>query len=51
MKNIKKIILAVCLTGFLLATLSACGRYSEPSPIEGSNFPHKYPHSKGEPNV
>lgn len=31
-----------------LLTLSACGRYSEPSPIEGSGFPHNYPAYEGE---
>ena len=42
MKNFKKIFLVLLLTG-IVVNLSACGRYSEPSPIEGSNFPHNYP--------
>ena len=51
MEIAKKIFFILCLTGFLLATLSACGRYSAPSPVEGSGFPHQYPHTKGAPNV
>ena len=38
----KKIFLVI---GFILlcGSLVACGRYSEPSPIEGSGYPHRYP--------
>ncbi|MBQ8672384.1 MAG: hypothetical protein IJ525_07690 [Alphaproteobacteria bacterium] len=43
MGNFCKIILAMFVFCALTSVLSACGRYSEPSPIEGSNFPHTYP--------
>lgn len=42
MKNWQKFILLFCIIG-ICTGLNACGRYSEPSPIEGSNFPHQYP--------
>jgi hypothetical protein len=42
MRNFQKIffffVLALAVVG-----LSSCGRYSEPSPVEGSGFPHNYP--------
>jgi hypothetical protein len=43
MSNIRKIILLVAVIGTLALSLSACGRYSAPSPVEGSGFPHQYP--------
>lgn len=43
MKILQKIFLVLFAVS-LCVVLSACGRYSEPSPIEGSNFPHAYPH-------
>lgn len=42
MKKFQKIVLCICLF-ILLVLLNACGRYSAPSPIEGSGFPHNYP--------
>lgn len=42
MKSLQKILLIICiLAGF--CALSGCGRYSLPSPIEGSGYPHNYP--------
>lgn len=42
MKSLQKILLIICMfAGF--CALSACGRYSAPSPIEGSGYPHNYP--------
>lgn len=43
MTNIRKIILFAAACVMLLA-VSACGRYSAPSPVEGSGYPHTYPH-------
>jgi len=47
MKNLRKIVLLSCSAALLLSILTACGRYSEPSPIEGSGYPHNYPHKQG----
>ena len=47
MKNLQKLIFFSCSIALLLMLLTACGRYSEPSPIEGSGYPHNYPHSQG----
>ncbi|MDY4689944.1 MAG: hypothetical protein ACI4OE_04635 [Alphaproteobacteria bacterium] len=44
MKSLQKILLIICLLG-CLGALSSCGRYSAPSPIEGSGYPHNYPHN------
>lgn len=46
MQDFQKIIF--CFVCALLLALGACGRYSEPSPIEGSGFPHNYPVNEGE---
>lgn len=35
-------------TALSLSALCACGRYSEPSPVSGSGFPHSYPSSSGD---
>ncbi|MBR1601444.1 MAG: hypothetical protein IJ677_07690 [Alphaproteobacteria bacterium] len=43
MTNIYKIILLFAVIGSLSLSASACGRYSAPSPVEGSGFPHTYP--------
>ncbi|MBQ4399760.1 MAG: hypothetical protein II830_00535 [Alphaproteobacteria bacterium] len=43
MSNIRKIILLVTIISAFAVSLSACGRYSSPSPVEGSGFPHQYP--------
>ena len=42
MKLMQKILLIICLFSCFCA-LSACGKYSAPSPIEGSGYPHNYP--------
>ncbi len=42
MKSTNKIIVTLLILGILL-NVSACGRYSEPSPIPGSEYPHSYP--------
>lgn len=42
MKNLRKIILAVCFFSVLVG-VTACGRYSEPYPVPESGFPHNYP--------
>lgn len=43
MTNIRKIILFAAAF-VVLFSISACGRYSAPSPVEGSGYPHTYPH-------
>lgn len=43
MKNIYKMFALFMLLTFVALTLSACGRYSKPYPVEGSGFPHQYP--------
>lgn len=43
MKNMHKIILLFTVIGMFSILLSSCGRYSAPSPVEGSGFPHEYP--------
>ena len=45
MKNICKVLLLSLLL-FIAASLTACGRYSAPYPVEGSGFPHNYPHGQ-----
>ena len=42
MKSLQKILFIICLLSGLTA-IAACGRYSAPSPIEGSGYPHNYP--------
>lgn len=49
MKYLQKIILGMCVCGILTA-VSACGRYSEPSPVAGSEYPHNYPHNEEDIN-
>ncbi|MBP5352699.1 MAG: hypothetical protein J6Y91_02910 [Alphaproteobacteria bacterium] len=43
MKKLQKIFLLITVLGLCAVNLSSCGRYSEPSPIESSGFPHQYP--------
>ena len=43
MTNICKIILLFAVIGVFSLSTTACGRYSAPSPIEGSGYPHTYP--------
>lgn len=43
MTNICKIILLFAVMGVLSVSTAACGRYSAPSPIEDSGYPHNYP--------
>ncbi len=42
MKYLRKIIF-LSLTLGLCLTAASCGRYSNPSPIPGSGYPHNYP--------
>ncbi len=42
MKFFAKLIWIVCLTSVVLG-ISACGKVSSPTPIEGSGYPHTYP--------
>ncbi|MBR6355546.1 MAG: hypothetical protein IKR92_01710 [Alphaproteobacteria bacterium] len=43
MKSVCKIILWSCLFVGIMSSLSACGRFSQPYPVEGSGYPHNYP--------
>lgn len=43
MKNLQKLFLLILCIGLNCAFLTSCGRYSEPSPVENSGFPHRYP--------
>lgn len=43
MQHFIKIILFILVIGSIGLSVAACGRYSAPSPIEGSGYPHKYP--------
>lgn len=49
MKYLKKIILITCILGMYI-NIAACGRYSDPYPVEKSSYPHHYPHTKGGAN-
>lgn len=49
MQNPYKIFVLLLLTAFMLTSLTACGRYSSPYPVEGSGFPHSYP--RGQENL
>lgn len=40
MKNTFKILVLLLTVAVML---TACGRYSRPSPIENSGYPHHYP--------
>ncbi len=42
MKFFSRICCAALLTA-LIFNISACGKVSSPSPIEGSGYPHTYP--------
>lgn len=42
MKNFCKLI-SILLLAFFVLQLSGCGKVSNPEPIEGSGYPHKYP--------
>ncbi|MBR1825869.1 MAG: hypothetical protein IJ770_04710 [Alphaproteobacteria bacterium] len=50
MKHFLKIILLCCICFVVFASLCACGRYSAPYPVEGSGFPHQYPHPQESAN-
>lgn len=39
---LRALVFSLLLTA--VASLSACGKMSAPSPIEGSGYPHEYPH-------
>ena len=43
MTNICKIILLFAVIGAFSLSVTACGRYSPPSPVENSGYPHNYP--------
>ena len=42
MKHILTLLKIVVLFGFVI-TVAACGKMSDPKPIEGSGYPHIYP--------
>ena len=42
MNYLQKIILCISILA-LCGTLCTCGRYSEPSPVPNSGYPHQYP--------
>jgi len=46
MENLYKIFLLISLVAFILTSITACGRFSEPYPVEGSGFPHSYPRTQ-----
>lgn len=43
MQNLWKIFVLFLFAAFITTSLTACGRYSRPHPVEGSGFPHSYP--------
>ncbi|MBR3677186.1 MAG: hypothetical protein IKN71_08650 [Alphaproteobacteria bacterium] len=46
MKNICKMFMLSLLLTFITLTITSCGRYSKPYPVEGSGFPHQYPNEQ-----
>lgn len=39
----KKTLLMLIFSLFIIGTLNACGKVSAPKPMEGSGYPHSYP--------
>lgn len=42
MKNFFKLV-SLVLISLMVLEVSGCGKVSNPKPIEGSGYPHKYP--------
>lgn len=40
----KKMLFLLAAAVLLAGSLSACGKVSAPKPVEGSGYPHAYPH-------
>lgn len=46
MQNPYKIFMLLLMAAFIMTSLTACGRYSKPQPVAGSDFPHSYPRNE-----